>query len=74
MSFSACPKTKAGWLVEAIEFITSDHDAFALSNLFYTITFDMHIPKVPNLGFFVMQMFMLELKTVQLFQLLLLEN
>ena len=69
-----CPKTKAGWVSKLVDVIASDHDTFIKSNLFSSVTFDVDVPNDPNIGTFIMKMFMFELKTLELFQLLLLDK
>ena len=51
-SLALCPKTKVGWVVEAVEVITADHGTVSKSNLVPTVTFDTNVPKTTNLGHF----------------------
>ena len=49
---ASCPKTKAGWVAEAVDVSAADHDTVLKSNFVPTVILNIDIPNNYNLGNF----------------------
>ena len=47
-----CPKTKAGWVAEAVDVSATDHDTVLKSNFVPTVILNIDMPNNHNLGTF----------------------